>query len=96
LALTARSRRSSFSTCARPAATLSWIACALNHWRIFWRARGLFRKPRSAFSQSREGPPDFAVTISTRCPLASGVSSGTMWPSTLAPRQRCPRSVCSA
>jgi len=87
---------SSFSTIARPFATVSACALALNHCRILARARGLFTKPRSAFSQSRDGPPDFAVTISTRWPLASGVSSGTIWPSTRAPRQRCPRSLCSA
>ena len=67
---------------------VSAIALALNHCLIFWRARGLLTKPRSVLSQSRDGPPDFAATISTRWPLASGVSRVTMWPSTLAPRQR--------
>jgi hypothetical protein len=35
------------------------------------------------------------AVISTVCPLASWVFSGTMAPSTRAPRQRWPRSVCS-
>jgi hypothetical protein len=62
----APSRRSSFSTTARPAATVCASALALNHWRILWRERALFTKPRSGLSQSREGPPLLAATISTR------------------------------
>ena len=33
-------------------------------------------------SQSRDGPPTLAVTISTSCPVSSAVLSGTSWPPT--------------
>ena len=48
-----------------------------------------------ASSQSRRGSPVLLVMISIRSPLAGVKSSGTMRPLTLAPRQRCPTSVCT-
>jgi hypothetical protein len=66
-----------------------------NQARTLSRERLLARKPLAATSQSRRGSPVLAVSISTRSPLCSLWSSGTMRPSTFAPRQRWPTSVCT-
>ena len=82
------------STSACPCVMRCCSSMALNHMRTLERARGLARKPSCGLSQSRDGPPDLAEMISTVCPVDNRVCSGTIWPSTRAPRQRCPRSVC--
>ena len=87
-------RAKSLSIFSRPAVSACSISWALNHWRTFVRDLGEAVKPKSGFNQSRLGAPTLAAIISTVWPLWSLVFSGTITPSTLAPRQRWPSSVC--
>ena len=62
--------------------------------RILLIALDDFTQP--SYSQFTEGCPSLAAMISTRCPFSSGVDSGTICPSTFAPRQRSPKLLCKA
>ena len=72
------------------------MSMAWNQARILERVR--VATVYSSLSQSREGPAvpgaPLAVMISQVWPFFSGVFSGTMTPSTRAPRQRWPTSLC--
>src|SRR6266545_3369875 len=74
-----------------PASMASWRRWSVNHWRTLSWACGVFTNS----SQSLDGPAsaDAAVRTSTTSPSESAFASGTSWPLTRAPTQRCPVSV---
>ena len=86
--------RMAFARESLPSSIISSRRSLVNQCLILLRARA----ERTKVSQSREGPAESAleVSTSTTSPLSSRLSSGTRRPLTRAPMQWWPTSVCTA